>query len=713
MKYSAVGGPQLIVATHGRGAWSIAAAAPANFTITVAPASQTVVAGSPIAFTANVALINGSNAPVQLACTSPVTGCTVSPATLSATGSAQVSIDPTTLPAGTYSVTVSATDGTHTHTATAALKFEDFTFIARNTDNGYVQPITIEAGSSGTAGAYLWSQSGFETPISVNCPSPPAGVSCTFSQPVIPSITEYSSVTDLFTVATTTAVPAGSYSVAVTATGGTAVHQSNLAITVNHFSIAADKASASVIAGTPATFTISATSLSSYTAAINLSCGANLLITCAFAPASINAGQSSTLTLTAQTGLSRVDATVIATSGSQTASVGLTVYFQDFALGVIAKSSTVLVGVDAAPFTVSYSSQNGYNQPVNLSCAGGALNCSFTPVTLTPGQTSNASVSGLGSLPVNGSASVNVVGTSGSLSHSYPLTIGVGDFYLTVSDTNVTVPIGTSSANFSNITLNPINGYDGSATVACPSSLPFTCTFFNQTIFMWGVTQLSLGGLSGLTQPVKFNLNATSTQYGVSVTHPLPLTLSFSDFNIAASPSSATVTAGKPAVYTITLTAINGFAGDLNFGSVGGLPSASGASIYPAKVSLTTSSPTATATLTVNTTARSVQPLLPFGKTPSMLLYWISAVLMMIVFALLLASPRRRFALISVLAAAALAIACGGSGGGSPGGGGGGGGAPSGTPAGTSTVTFSATYQGLTGDSKPLVRNGSVTLVVD
>ena len=69
------------------------------------------------------------------------------------------------------------------------------------------------------------------------------------------------------------------------------------------------------------------------------------------------------------------------------------------------------------------------------------------------------------------------------------------------------------------------------------------------------------------------------------------------DFGIGATPASATVTAGNPASYTVTVTPSGGFAGTVNF-SVTGLPAGATASFSPASVA-----GSGTSTLTVSTSA--------------------------------------------------------------------------------------------------------------
>jgi len=71
-------------------------------------------------------------------------------------------------------------------------------------------------------------------------------------------------------------------------------------------------------------------------------------------------------------------------------------------------------------------------------------------------------------------------------------------------------------------------------------------------------------------------------------------------FTLAVNPPSASVVAGTPATYTVTLTAVNGFASEVTPG-VTGLPAGATAAFSPTTVTPTATG--ATTTLTVTTTA--------------------------------------------------------------------------------------------------------------
>lgn len=160
------------------------------------------------------------------------------------------------------------------------------------------------------------------------------------------------------------------------------------------FTLSSNSRSSVVLIGsTTATFTISAAGPSSFLSDISLACsggGAQ----CSFSPSAIPGGGSSTLTVT---GLSPSSAnplnfTVNGTSGGQTASVSLSIFFADYSLAVTPSGTTVTAGKNAT-YTITVTPTNGFNQPVLLSCPAAAPGipvgavCYWTPPAVTPSGT--------------------------------------------------------------------------------------------------------------------------------------------------------------------------------------------------------------------------------------------------------------------------------------------------------------------------------------
>ncbi len=149
------------------------------------------------------------------------------------------------------------------------------------------------------------------------------------------------------------------------------------------FSLASSPGAVTVMKGANSVnFSVSASSPFAFAGAIGLSCSGNGPANCAFNPASIVSGASSTLTVS---GLSALPAysltfTVTGTSGSQSASIPLAVSLSDFALTASPTSATVVAG-QSATYTLKLSPINAFSQSVSISCSGAPLEatCSVSP----------------------------------------------------------------------------------------------------------------------------------------------------------------------------------------------------------------------------------------------------------------------------------------------------------------------------------------------
>ena len=194
----------------------------------------------------------------------------------------------------------------------------------------------------------------------------------------------------------------------------------------------------------------------------------------------------------------------------------------------------------------------------------------------------------------------------------------------------------------------------------------------------------------------------------------VPGAASTAGFSLAVSPTSATVSSGQSATYTLSVTPVGGFSQQVSL-VCSGAPLSSTCAISPSTLLLDGVDVSKT-TVTVTTTTRT-SPVLavpgrhsipPLGSWPAPLP---SAALLLLLFALLafMAQRRRRNARLSLArlaAACLLAItwaACGGSAPPTPTP------TPAGTPAGAYTLTITGTY---TNPATTLTRNISVALNV-
>jgi hypothetical protein len=215
---------------------TLSAPATPDFGVSASPASQTVTAGQSTSYTTTVVSSGGFSSAVTLAASPPIAGVTysfnpssVTPANGSATSMLTVSSSPST-PAGTYTLTITGTSGSISHSTTVQLMVQappDFAVsaspssisIGRNQTGSYAVTATSTGGYAGTV---TWSVTGV-----------PVGTTFTFS-PSSETLTANGSVTSTLTVSSSRSTPTGTYTLTLTGTGtsGPTSHSTTVTLTI-------------------------------------------------------------------------------------------------------------------------------------------------------------------------------------------------------------------------------------------------------------------------------------------------------------------------------------------------------------------------------------------------------------------------------------------------------------------------------------------------
>jgi hypothetical protein len=284
----------------------------------------------------------------------------------------------------------------------------------------------------------------------------------------------------------------------------------------------------------------------------------------------------------------------------------------DFSISASPASQTVAQGAGTS-YTVTITPSGGFNGTVTLSASGlpSGSNATFNPPSVTLGSTSTMTVTTGNTTPA-GSSMVAITGTSGTTSHSTSVTLVVNpppDFSISATPSNRSVTPGNSAGYTISVTSS--GGFNSTVTFSDVSGLPAGASAsFNPTSVPGSGTSTMTVTTSASTPTGSYTLTITGASG--SLTHSTTVTLVVStgpaDFNIGASPSSQPVSRGLSTTYTVTVTAVNGFSGTVNF-SVSGLPSRASATFNPPSVTgsgnstmtVTTRSrtPTGTFTLTI------------------------------------------------------------------------------------------------------------------
>ncbi len=243
---------------------------------------------------------------------------------------------------------------------------------------------------------------------------------------------------------------------------------------------------ATVAAGSPATYTVSVAAVNGFNSVVTLTCsGLPLGTSCAFNPPAVTAGPTavtSVLTITTTAATPPATSTVTATgtfgSLSHDTTVSLTVT-ADFAIAATALSPASVVAGTSATSTVTITPTSGFTGTVTLSCGSiiptGTNNptCAFVPPTITGSGTSTLTVSTVAlTSPV--AYTVTITGTSGALNHSttgsLTVTAPAADFTIAATAlAPATVAAGASST--STVTIAPAPGTSFNSAVALTCSV--------------------------------------------------------------------------------------------------------------------------------------------------------------------------------------------------------------------------------------------------
>src|SRR5205807_750631 len=224
--------------------------------------------------TITVTAINGFAGVVSL--TTNSTSCTVSPTSVTGSGSATLSC--TFAVASTVHVGVTGTSGSLSHSVTVTYVVQDFTIAASPTT------VTVNANTAGTSTISITALNGFAGVVSLTTNS----TSCTVSPT---SVTGSGSATLSCTFSSGPTIHVG-----VTGTSGSLSHSVTVTYVVQDFTIAASPISVNVNAGAAGTSTITITGQNGFAGIVSLA--TNTTASCSVSPTSVTGSGSSTLSCT-------------------------------------------------------------------------------------------------------------------------------------------------------------------------------------------------------------------------------------------------------------------------------------------------------------------------------------------------------------------------------------------------------------------------------
>jgi hypothetical protein len=264
----------------------------------------------------------------------------------------------------------------------------------------------------------------------------------------------------------------------------------------------------------------------------------------------------------------------------------------------VATASTTPGG--SVSYQVDVGSVNGFAGSVTFSLAGltaAQASWTFTPAAVTGSGTAQLAVTTASTL-APGSYALTIAGTDGTTTHRAGVTLQVTappNFTLTASPQSAGTLAGGAVAYSVNV--GSLFGFAGSVSLSLGGLTPSQAT--------WSFTPASLTGSGSSTLKVTTVASLAPGTYPLTITgssgsisHSAGVTLVVTaapDFGISVSPASASVVHAQSVSYTVSVSAIGGFAGKVTL-SAAGLPSGATATFAPNPVTAPGS-----ATMTVRT----------------------------------------------------------------------------------------------------------------
>ena len=187
----------------------------------------------------------------------------------------------------------------------------------------------------------------------------------------------------------------------------------------------------------------------------------------------------------------------------------------DFALSASGLSSTPVIGTNSVQMTVSATSLlSSFTGALTLGCSGGGATCTFSPASISPGQTSTATVNGLSTAAASSNPlTITFTGTNSGATQSASVSqaISFQDYSLSASPPLATITAGQSATY--TVTVTPISGFNQPLTFSCSSGLPGAaqCAFSPSSV-------TPSGGA-----PVNTTLTITTTAHSTSAGRTAPV----------------------------------------------------------------------------------------------------------------------------------------------------------------------------------------------
>ena len=199
--------------------------ASADFSLSVAPSSRSLVPGAGASYSVNVTGSGGFAGTVTFSVSGLPTGATYTFTPTSVTGAGSTTLAVTTsasTPVGRYPLTITATSGTQTHSTQVTLAVADFSISATPSSQ------TLTKNTKGSYTVSVNTLGPFASTVNFSVTGLPSRTSASFS----PGSVTGSGTTKL-TISVKPGAPAGTYPLTITGTGGGTNHSTNVILVIH------------------------------------------------------------------------------------------------------------------------------------------------------------------------------------------------------------------------------------------------------------------------------------------------------------------------------------------------------------------------------------------------------------------------------------------------------------------------------------------------
>jgi hypothetical protein len=572
-----------------------------DFSLTATPTTASVNPGSAATYTVNVGALNGFTGGVAFSVTGMPTGATATFAPTSVTTSGSSTLTVNTISgtaAGSYTLTITGTgpeELAHTATVTLTVTASDFS-LAISPSSTSVVP-----GGTATYTVTVGALNGFSGSVKLTVAGLPAGANGAFAPTSVTT-----SGTSTLTITTTTSTPIGSPTITVTGTSGSLMHAATATLSVTSSTPTLNAINIDFVGlGTE----MAPTEVAGVVAEShwNLATGAK---------------SSSPLALVDDTGAATT-ATVAWTSDdvwdeSITDAPGNVRMMKGYLDNGQQDTTTVTVsGLPSDPngyavYVYADGAANGSNMGI-YQISGTGITTTSTSLTYTSNFT-GAFTQATAANPVGNYVVFTIPAVSGFTLSAIPSTASTGYERAPVNGMQI-VPLGSPNPDFTlsaapstatanpsspasyTVTIAPLNGFTGAVNLAA-TGLPTgaTASFAPASVTTSGSSTLTIT-TSASTPAGTSTITITGTSGMLTHSETVSLQVNSPNFSVTASPTTATANPTTPAIYTVTIGALNGFSSSVSL-SASGLPAGATATFSPASISTSGSS-----TLTITTTA--------------------------------------------------------------------------------------------------------------